>query len=163
MAARVLRLEGNRLVVRCIEKGCQLVQFQTESGNCRKCGSPYEEADPATVAAVETLRNDPIQLCSRIPVFSKTAITRHETMLLGMVADGMATREISKVLGTTDQCVKNAVHKINAKLGTHDRAHAVATAFRLGIISLESAPALPDIHGGIGTFNSDAGGVPVVQ
>jgi len=61
-------------------------------------------------------------------------VTRRELDVLGLVAEGLSTREISRRLWVTEETVKTHVRRLHDRLGARSRAHAVAIAFRKGIL-----------------------------
>lgn len=68
-------------------------------------------------------------------------LSRRETEILHLVAEGQSNKEIAAVLGISDQTVKNNITSLLRKLGVHDRTQAVIHALRHGWI--EAAPADP--------------------
>jgi DNA-binding NarL/FixJ family response regulator len=64
------------------------------------------------------------------------ALTPREIGVLRLVAAGNANKEIGAQLSLTEVTVKSHVSNILAKLGAHDRTHAVAIALKRGIIEL---------------------------
>jgi DNA-binding CsgD family transcriptional regulator len=65
---------------------------------------------------------------------TRPKVTRRELEVLELVADGMSTREIAQRLWVTDETVKTHVRRLHDRLGARTRAHAVAIAFRSGIL-----------------------------
>jgi DNA-binding NarL/FixJ family response regulator len=57
-----------------------------------------------------------------------TLLTARETEILGLIAQGMANREIAETLSIEVRTVKNHVHSILGKLGVERRGQAVARA-----------------------------------
>jgi DNA-binding NarL/FixJ family response regulator len=64
------------------------------------------------------------------------ALTERERQVLRLVGTGSTTREISGRLGISSKTVENHKHRIFAKLGVHNQAHAVSIAVRTGLIDL---------------------------
>ena len=60
--------------------------------------------------------------------------TEREIEVLLLVSDGLANREIGERLFLSEETVKTHVRSILAKLQARSRAHAVAVAFRRGLI-----------------------------
>lgn len=60
-----------------------------------------------------------------------------ELDMLGYLAAGMGNREIAKQTFLSEQTVKNDLSELYRRLGADNRTEAVATAIRLGLISLE--------------------------
>ena len=63
-------------------------------------------------------------------------LTTREIEVLQLVASGHANKEISARLSINEETTKSHVKNILAKLGAHDRTHAVSLALKRGIISL---------------------------
>jgi DNA-binding CsgD family transcriptional regulator len=61
-------------------------------------------------------------------------ITRRERQCLGLTARGMTAGEIAESLGLSEHTVNAHMRNVSAKLGTTNRAHAIAEAMRLGLI-----------------------------
>jgi two-component system nitrate/nitrite response regulator NarL len=53
-------------------------------------------------------------------------LTRRETEVLGLIAEGLSNKVIARRLSIQEQTVKNHVHSILLKLGVHRRAEAAA-------------------------------------
>jgi DNA-binding NarL/FixJ family response regulator len=58
-----------------------------------------------------------------------------EIQVLALAADGLANREIARLLYVSEETVKTHVRKLLAKLQAQSRAHAVAIGFRQGLLS----------------------------
>ncbi|TVT17365.1 response regulator transcription factor [Amycolatopsis rhizosphaerae] len=63
-----------------------------------------------------------------------TALTRRETEVLALVADGLSNQAIGHRLHLTEATVKSHLSRIYTKLGVDSRTAAVATATDLGFI-----------------------------
>lgn len=63
-------------------------------------------------------------------------LTPREAEVLGMLADGLANKEIAARLGISSHTVKTHVQSLFAKLGADTRAEAVALGVRRGVILL---------------------------
>jgi DNA-binding NarL/FixJ family response regulator len=61
-------------------------------------------------------------------------LTRRQRQILQMIADGQSTAHIARHLDLSGETVRTHTKAILARLGTRDRAHAVATAMRAGLI-----------------------------
>lgn len=57
-----------------------------------------------------------------------------EVDVLRHLSEGCDTREIASSLGYSERTVKNVVHDLLMKMNCRNRAHAVATATRVGLI-----------------------------
>ncbi|MFF9394494.1 response regulator [Streptomyces griseoluteus] len=63
-----------------------------------------------------------------------TSLTRRETEVLSLVADGLSNQAVAARLHLSEGTVKSHLARIYAKLGTDSRTAAVATATDLGLI-----------------------------
>lgn len=70
--------------------------------------------------------------------FPQAALTPREVEVLGLVADGLANKEIADRLGTASGTIKMHVQNILAKLSASDRTHAVTIGLQRGIIRLKA-------------------------
>jgi DNA-binding NarL/FixJ family response regulator len=64
-----------------------------------------------------------------------TTLTKREQEVLGLLADGLGVAGISKRLYISESTTKTHVAKIYAKLGASNRAQALMTAIRKGLVS----------------------------
>jgi DNA-binding NarL/FixJ family response regulator len=64
------------------------------------------------------------------------ALTRREIEILGMLAEGLANKNIAARLGISEHTVKTHVASILGKLDAYSRAEAVAIGVRRGILLL---------------------------
>ncbi|GGK80713.1 DNA-binding response regulator [Sphaerisporangium melleum] len=65
-------------------------------------------------------------------------LSARELEILQLIADGATNREAAARLFISEATVKSHVLHIYAKLGVNDRAAAVATAFRRGLLTVEN-------------------------
>lgn len=74
-------------------------------------------------------------------VQARLRISRREMQVLGGISEGMSNAEIGRELYLSDNTVKSHARRLFGKLEVHERAHAVAQAYRIGLLaSLEEAP-----------------------
>jgi DNA-binding NarL/FixJ family response regulator len=62
------------------------------------------------------------------------ALTRRQREILQLFADGLSTDRAAAALGLSPETVRTHIKAVLARLGARDRAHAVAIAFRGGLI-----------------------------
>lgn len=62
------------------------------------------------------------------------ALTRRQREILQLFADGLSTDRAARSLGLSPETVRTHIKAVLSRLGAHDRAHAVAIAFRGGLI-----------------------------
>jgi DNA-binding NarL/FixJ family response regulator len=67
---------------------------------------------------------------------AEDTLTEREIAVLKIVAEGNSNGEVAKKLSVGVETVKQHMKNIAAKLGTSDRAHAVAIAIKRGIITV---------------------------
>jgi len=91
-----------------------------------------DPGDPSTTnpLAVPLQRSDPPKGAKR-----KLLLTDRELQVLRGMADGKSNAEIGRELYVSEDTVKTHARRLFRKLGARDRAHAVATAFRAGLVS----------------------------
>lgn len=61
-------------------------------------------------------------------------LTNHERQILKLFAEGNNSASIARKLAISAQTLRNHLHHINRKLGTHSRLEALTTAQRRGLI-----------------------------
>jgi len=76
------------------------------------------------------------RLPTRTPAASTQPLTRREIEVLGMLAEGLANKNIAARLGISEHTVKTHVASILTKLDAFSRAEAVAIGARQGLILL---------------------------
>ncbi len=64
-------------------------------------------------------------------------LTEREMDVLRLLAQGLANKEIARVLQVTPDTIKTHVRHILEKLGVQSRTQAVLSAIRLGLVSLD--------------------------
>lgn len=70
----------------------------------------------------------------RHTVTSRQPLSRREYQVLQLISDGLENQAIAKSLFVSVETVRTHVKSILRKLHARDRAHAVAVAFRLGVL-----------------------------
>jgi DNA-binding NarL/FixJ family response regulator len=69
------------------------------------------------------------------PPRRRVDLTERELQVLRGMADGKSNAEIGRELYVSEDTVKTHARRLFRKLGARDRAHAVASAFRAGLVS----------------------------
>lgn len=87
------------------------------------------------VAGGDTLTPAQRRAVSVAPVVAAPLLTPRELQVLEGMAEGRSNAEIGKVLWLSEDTVKVHAKKLYAKTGVHDRAAAVAWAFRSGVLA----------------------------
>ncbi len=62
-------------------------------------------------------------------------LSRREFQVLQLIADGLENQAIAKILYVSVETIRTHVKSILRKLSARDRTHAVAVAFRAGVLS----------------------------
>lgn len=62
-------------------------------------------------------------------------LTGAQLRALALLAEGRSSKEIARITGTTTAAVNHFVERATERLGAVHRAHAIACAFRLGLLS----------------------------
>jgi DNA-binding CsgD family transcriptional regulator len=63
-------------------------------------------------------------------------LTHRETQILSYIAHGNSNKQTARILGISEQTIKNHISAILRKLNANDRAHAVAIAMCNGWLSV---------------------------
>ena len=72
---------------------------------------------------------------ARLSAIVDVELTRREMEALSLLAEGMTSHDIGRVLGISSHTVDWYMNGIQEKLGARNRHHAIAIAFRLGLVS----------------------------
>jgi DNA-binding NarL/FixJ family response regulator len=86
----------------------------------------------AAATAVPLQRSDP---ATPEPPRRRVDLTERELQVLRGMADGKSNAEIGRELFVSEDTVKTHARRLFRKLGARDRAHAVASAFRAGLVN----------------------------
>ena len=73
-------------------------------------------------------------------VQSRLGISRRELQVLGGISQGLSNADIGRELYLSDNTVKCHARRLFGKLGVHERAHAVALAYRSGLFASSAVP-----------------------
>ncbi len=104
-----------------------------------------------TAAMVEVLRSaafgpaPPIRVPASDPL-SVRSLTDREIEILNLIAAGLTAKEVADRMGITYKTVENHKQRIFGKLGVQNQAHAVAVAFRRGLLVSVKVLALTQVR-----------------
>ena len=73
-------------------------------------------------------------------------LTKRELEVLGLLAEGLAQREIAKKLTIREKTVGSHIERILSKLGVRSRAQAVALAFREDLVGVSTGTSALSSH-----------------
>jgi DNA-binding NarL/FixJ family response regulator len=90
--------------------------------------SPWGGASPLAGAAPTTVR-------STVPETPQVALSMREMQVLTGMSQGKSNAQIGRELYLSEDTIKTHARRLFRKLGAKDRAEAVATGFRRGIMS----------------------------
>jgi DNA-binding NarL/FixJ family response regulator len=77
---------------------------------------------------------------SRRPNSPHQPLSQREHEVLRLIADGLENQAIANILFVSVETIRTHVKSILRKLATRDRTHAVAVAFRSGVLVVEPSP-----------------------
>jgi two-component system nitrate/nitrite response regulator NarL len=130
---RVVMVSGNHsssVVYEVIKLGVS--GFLTKAANLTEiCDAVAAVARGETVLAPEA---QAILVRELRELEERPVLTKRETAVLKLIAEGLSGPEIGERLFISPSTVKTHVKSINEKLGVNDRAAAVAEAIRRGVI-----------------------------
>jgi DNA-binding NarL/FixJ family response regulator len=94
-------------------------------------GASWPTTSLRTATALQNQRADVVTE----PPRRRVELTERELQVLRGMADGKSNAEIGRDLFVSEDTVKTHARRLFRKLGARDRAHAVASAFRAGLVS----------------------------
>lgn len=74
-------------------------------------------------------------MADRASSLSRASLSQRELQVLHGMAQGQSNSEIGRSLFLSEDTVKSHARRLFSKLGVHDRAQAVASGFRLGLVT----------------------------
>ncbi len=120
--ALMLLLRGTRGLMQTVP----LQRSEVASGEDDEAENDGEES-PITPAATNGAT-------ATVGGLRRLALTERELQVLRGMADGKSNAEIGRELFVSEDTVKTHARRLFRKLGARDRAHAVAAAFRAGLV-----------------------------
>jgi two-component system nitrate/nitrite response regulator NarL len=103
------------------------------SDNMELCDSIVAAARGETVIAPQFAAGIASEIQMR-ETTERPALTRRENEVLSLLAEGRTAQKIGDELHLSEATIKTHLHNIYEKLGVSDRAAAVATAMRWGLL-----------------------------
>ncbi|HEY3502223.1 MAG TPA: response regulator transcription factor [Actinocatenispora sp.] len=125
-AAAAAVAAGARGVIRAGEHGEDLVSALAQ-GILLACPNNGSRGTP--VASPALGRPNPA------PAVRRSVLTERELQVLRGMSEGKSNAEIGRELFVSEDTVKTHARRLFRKLGARDRAHAVASAFRSGLVT----------------------------
>jgi DNA-binding NarL/FixJ family response regulator len=86
-------------------------------------------------AALAPILTAPRSTIARMANPLRQPLSRREYQVLQLIADGLENQAIAKILYVSVETVRTHVKSILRKLSARDRTHAVAVAFRSGVLT----------------------------
>ncbi|EWC60376.1 two-component system response regulator [Actinokineospora spheciospongiae] len=96
--------------------------------------------DPALAATVAA----PRARLAQVGETEQQPLSRREFQVLQLIADGLENQAIAKILYVSVETVRTHVKSILRKLSARDRTHAVAVAFKIGVLIAPPLRRSPD-------------------
>jgi LuxR family maltose regulon positive regulatory protein len=110
----------------------KLLQTTQESGKVKADLIPYVDR---LVAGLQLQRQDRLAPTSGARILS--ALSRRETDILTLIAEGLSNKEIARSLDIGPETVKSHLKSVFTKLGVERRAQAVSRAQTLGLVTTQ--------------------------
>jgi len=110
----------------------ELLRATREGGHVKTDLVPYVER---LAAGLQRARQDRSAPGSSARILS--ALSRRETDILTLIADGLSNKEIARSLDIGPETVKSHLKSVFTKLGVEKRAQAVSRAQTLGIVTTQ--------------------------
>lgn len=120
-----------------VQKNGNGVAVPSPAGPAGPVGSPVGAlaAARATRTAMSSVPLQRGDVAPAEPPRRRVELTERELQVLRGMADGKSNAEIGRELFVSEDTVKTHARRLFRKLGARDRAHAVASAFRAGLVS----------------------------
>lgn len=141
-------------VLNLVREPCRTAQYVAETFAAGAHGMVLRSADP--VQLVDAIRRSYVErryLDGALTTLARgiggraagarQPLSRREYQVLQLIADGLENQSIAKALFVSVETVRTHVKSILRKLHARDRAHAVAIAFRLGVLVPQLDTAVP--------------------
>jgi DNA-binding NarL/FixJ family response regulator len=134
--ALMLVLRGSRLTGLELAPGqaVPLPSQRSEPEDAEEADAAESAADPDAAAIEGGLTSPSPNGTATVDGVRRLALTERELQVLRGMADGKSNAEIGRELFVSEDTVKTHARRLFRKLGARDRAHAVAAAFRAGLV-----------------------------
>jgi LuxR family maltose regulon positive regulatory protein len=110
----------------------ELLRATREGGNVKTDLIPYADRLAAGLARAQQDRSAPSSSARILG-----ALSRRETDIITLIADGLSNKEIARSLDIGPETVKSHLKSVFTKLGVEKRAQAVSRAQTLGIVTTQ--------------------------
>lgn len=118
--------------------GCHY-RIKSRDGWCKGCAGrlpkPLAERVESAQAALGQARD-----AAAAWLHAHPRISARELHVVSLAAQGMTDAEIAEQLGSTVDHVKDQLRQVGSRWGCRGRTQIVATAFRLGYLTVEQGP-----------------------
>jgi DNA-binding CsgD family transcriptional regulator len=104
------------------------------------------KAREALIRSAEALGRELIQLAAPGTDPPIAALTRQQTRVLRLLAEGRSSAEIAAHLRISPRTLRTHIHHINRRLHARGRLEAVIYGVRRGLIAMPSADGRPQRH-----------------
>jgi len=84
--------------------------------------------------ALVSMALEQLEALSRAQAKAESRLSDQELQLLHLLAEGAGTQDMARTLYLSERTVKRKIQDILAKLGAASRAHAIAEAFKRGLL-----------------------------
>ena len=134
-AAAALRAGARRRRPPAADAGDAAASVPTRRAGPPANGPPSATAGhPASAGRRASAPTTPASRPWRVNALRRLALTERELQVLRGMADGKSNAEIGRELFVSEDTVKTHARRLFRKLSARDRAHAVAAAFRAGLV-----------------------------
>jgi DNA-binding NarL/FixJ family response regulator len=113
------------------ERAAQAHAFATEADRAPALADV--EAGPVVVASGESRPK-----ASVAPLASPARLTRRETEVLGLLAQGLSNKEIAAVLWLSERTIERHITGLYRKIEVQRRSEATAYALRHGLVATDA-------------------------
>ncbi len=118
----------------------RVVEALTVSGrSLRSTTDSHVIPEPRRHLSVAAAPGDANDVVVDRAVQERLGMSEREMEVLTGISHGLSVAEIGRDLGLSDNTIKSHIRRLFMKLGVHERAHAVALAYRSGLLACPEA------------------------